>query len=331
MDLARWTSRRTALWLVTASLELAVTLPAAMAAEKLALGYVSADAVYGPWFYAQEKGYFQKHGLDTSLAFLDSGMKGVQALVGESIEICACDSPSTITAGLAGADVKFIGVTLGVLSGNVYAAKTITSPAELKGKKWAISSFGSEAHTAALLSIKSFGLSDQDVTIVQVGNQGNRFAALESGQVQVTTLLPPVSARAEQAGYPKLAELPKIAPNFLSVGPVVSMKTLNARRPVVKEFLKALAEATAAYKKDREGAVAVLQKQLKIANLKDAELAWEYYSPLNSSDFRPTESMIQFHLDRSSEPKAKATKPKDMLDLSLLDELDREGVFKSAK
>src|SRR5262249_33593887 len=162
-----------------------------------------------------------------TLAFTDSGMKGMQALLGESIDICACDGVGVVIAYLAGGDVRLIGVTLGKLSGNVYAAKDIRSPADLKGKKWAISSFGSESHAAALASIKSFGLSEQDLTIVQVGNQGNRFAALESGQIQVTTLLPPVNSRAEAAGYPKLGELPKIAPNFLSVAPITSTKTLN--------------------------------------------------------------------------------------------------------
>jgi NitT/TauT family transport system substrate-binding protein len=333
MYLGKFASAVKASWLcAAAAFGLLISTPhLALAADKLSLGYVSADAVYGPWFYAQEKGFFTKHGLETTLAFTDSGMKGVQALIGESIEICSCDSPSTVTAHLAGGDIKFIGATLSVLSGNVYAGKDIKSPAELKGKRWAISSFGSEAHTAAQLAIKSFGLTEQDVTVVQVGNQGNRFAALESGQVQVTTLLPPVSSRAETAGYPKLAELPKLAPDYLSIGPVMSMKTLNARRPVVKRFLMALAEATVAYQKDKEGGVAAIQKYLKIANEKDAELAWAYYSPLNSVTLRPSDASIQFILDRSTDPKAKTSKPGEFMDLTLIDELEKEGFFKTLK
>lgn len=329
MFLRTWSHGLRASWICALVLGVVGLLASAgHAAEKLALGYVSADAVYGPWFYAQEKGYFQKHGLETTLAFTDSGMKGMQALLGGSIEICACDGPSTTTAYLAGGDVRFIGVTLGKLSGNVYAVKDVKSPADLKGKRWAISSFGSESHAAALASLKYFGLSDKEVTIVQVGNQGNRFAALEAGQVQVTTLLPPVSGRAEDAGYPKLGELPVIAPNFLSVGPVTSTKTISERRAVVKAFLSALAEATAAYKKDREGGIAVLQKQLKITNIKNAESAWDYYSPLNSSDLRPSSESIQYFLDQSKEPKAKTTKPEDLMDLLLLDEITKEGAFK---
>ena len=98
--------RSKASWLCALIASVSMLLPGSgLAAEKLSLGYVSADAVYGPWFYAQEKGYFKKHGLDTTLAFTDSGMKGMQALLGGSIEICACDGPSTTTAYLAGGDV----------------------------------------------------------------------------------------------------------------------------------------------------------------------------------------------------------------------------------
>ena len=91
--------------------------------------------MYGPWFYAQEKGFFTKHDLETTLAFTDSGMKGVQALLGESIEICSCDSPSTVTAHLAGGDIKFIGATLSVLSGNVYAAQRHQVAGRAEGKE----------------------------------------------------------------------------------------------------------------------------------------------------------------------------------------------------
>jgi ABC-type nitrate/sulfonate/bicarbonate transport system substrate-binding protein len=149
--------------------------------------------------------------------------------------------------------------------------------------------------------------------------------------VQVTTLLPPVSSRAETAGYPKLAELPKLAPDYLSIGPVMSMKTLSARRPVVKRFLMALAEATVAYQKDKEGGVAAIQKYLKIANEKDAELAWAYYAPLNSVTLRPSDASIQFILDRSTDPKAKTAKPGEFMDLTLIDELEKEGFFKALK
>src|SRR5262249_30192368 len=101
MDFGKFSVRPIASWLGIATLGIAMFMPnTGIAAEKLQLGYVSADAVYGPWFYAQEKGYFQKNGLETTLAFTDSGMKGMQALLGESIDICACDGVGVVIAYL---------------------------------------------------------------------------------------------------------------------------------------------------------------------------------------------------------------------------------------
>jgi NitT/TauT family transport system substrate-binding protein len=318
--------------LLVAGLLLAVSagIPSATGAEKIVLSWSSADAIYGPWFYGQEKGFFKKYDLDSELVFLETGTRGVQGLLGGAVDVNCADGNAMMNARFGGADAVYVGVTVGVLTGNVYAAKDITSPAQLKGKKWGVSSFGSEAHVASLLALKAFGLEPgKDVTIVQIGNQGNRFAAIEAGQIQVTTFLPPISAKAEAAGYRKLAQLPDLAPDYFSVGPAVLGKTLRERRPMVKNFLKGLAEATAAYKKDRAGGVAVLQKYLKIDNVKDAELAWDYYAPLHPVNLRPTDKSFQFHLDRSTDPKAKTMKPSDFFDLSLLDELEKEGFMKT--
>ena len=308
----------------------ALAASGAQAAEKVTLGYSSADATYGVWFYAQENGFFQKHGLDSTLVFFDSGTKGIQGLVGGAVDVSAGDANALMNAKFAGADVVFIGTSLGVLTGNAYTAKDIASPADLKGKKWGISSFGSEAHFAAQLAIKSFGLGESDVTLVQLGNQGNRLAAIDAGQIQASTFLPPVSEKAEAAGYKKVAELPKLAPNFFSIGPATSLKTLHDRRPVVKAVLQALAEATAAYKMDRAGGIAAIQKYLK-ASEHDSAAAWEYFAPLAPIDLRPAPTSFQIHLDHSTDPRAKTAKFEDFVDLSLLDELDKEGFFKALK
>ena len=302
--------------------------PASAQGTRITLGYSSADATYGPWFYGQEKGYFQKHGFESTLVFFDSGTKGVQGLIGGAVDICAADAQAVMNAKLGGADVVFIAATLGVLSGNVYAGKDITDPAQIKGKKWAISSFGSEAQLAALMALKSFGIDATDVTLVQVGNQGNRLAALEAGQVQATTLLPPITAKAEAMGFRKLAQLPDLAPNYFSLGAAVTSETLQKRREVLKRFLEALADATAAYKKDRAGGTTAIQKFLK-ADEKDAAVAWDYFAPLEPADLRPAQDSFKTHLENSSDPKAKTATTADFVDLSLLDELDKAGFFKT--
>ncbi len=305
-----------------------IFLADALAGEKVTLGYSSLDASSLPWFYAQEKGIFTKHGLDSdALVYFDSGAKGIQALVSGSIDFVTADGNALVNARMAGTDVRAVGVNLGVLPSSLVVAKDIMTAQDLKGKKFAISSFGSETQVAEQLFLKLNGLSDSDVTTLQVGNQGNRFAALDAGQVSGSFFQPPVLAKALAAGYRVLANMPDLAPDYLSVGVGAQEKTVQNRRPVVKAFLEALAESTAALKKDQAGSVEVIQKYLKVGE-EDAKGAWTFFAPLFKGDLRPTPASVQFILDRSSDPKAKTMTPADFVDLSVLDELNDAGFFK---
>ncbi|HXP77559.1 MAG TPA: ABC transporter substrate-binding protein [Stellaceae bacterium] len=303
------------------------TAPAA-ADEKVIIGWSSADASFGPLFYAQDKGYFKKHELDTTFVFLDSGAKGVQGLVGGGVDMLGADGFSVVNAGLSGVDVRVVGSLVGVLAGRVVAAKDIQTPQDLKGKKWGISSFGSEAQMAEKLFLKTNGLPDSSVTEVQLGNQGNRFAALDAGQIAASTFLPPIVAKVEAAGYHVLAQLPELAPEYMSAVHATLASTIAKRRAMVKAYLEAIAEATAAFKKDRAGGIEVFEKYLK-ANEGDAGLAWDYYAPIYPAALRPTPKSVQFLLDQSTDPKAKTMTPANFLDLSLLDELETAGFFKT--
>src|SRR6185436_4525022 len=74
-------------------------------------------------------------------------------------------------------------VTRSTLTDNLYTAKDVKTADDLKGKSIAISSFGSQSHAGALLALKKLGLTTDDVTITQVGNDSARLAALQGGSV----------------------------------------------------------------------------------------------------------------------------------------------------
>jgi len=303
----------------------------AVSAEKITMGLSSTDALYGPWFYAQEKGYFTKHGFETTLTFLESGTRCVQALVGQSIDVCAADGSALMNAVFAGSEIAYVGTTFNVVAGDIYGNRNVTSPAMIKGGKWAISTFGAESHMVARVTLKHFNIPESDVTIVQIGNQNNRLAALDTGQAQASSLAPPANFRAAAMGLPRLAKLSDLRLEYLSVGPAVSKKYLQQQRASVKRLLQALAESTAAYQKDRDGAVEVLQKWLKITDRKQAEDTWEYFAPYHDVNLRLTPKSFDIPLRFSDNPKAATAKASDFADLSVLEELEKEGFFQKLK
>ena len=70
------------------------------------------------------------------------------------------------------------------LTDGLFCIGAIKTPADVKGKAVAISTFGGTSHGSALLLLKGIGLTDtKDATVTQVGNEGTRIAALKGGSV----------------------------------------------------------------------------------------------------------------------------------------------------
>jgi ABC-type amino acid transport substrate-binding protein len=110
-------------------------------------------------------------------------------------------------------------------------AKGITRWDQLKGKRIAISRFGSGTDTAIRLVLTRFGLNpDKDVTIVQLDAQPSRFAALVAGGIEATLVAPPFDVTAKKQGFPILvfiwpAMMTESAPperEAMVTGPLVS-------------------------------------------------------------------------------------------------------------
>ena len=90
-------------------------------------------------------------------------------------------------AKLRGADVRINAVVANRFNHVYLAAPSITSIKQLKGRRVAVSRFGSGSHFQTNLALKEAGLDpEKDVTVLQIGNSGARMAAILSGVVDGT-------------------------------------------------------------------------------------------------------------------------------------------------
>ena len=78
------------------------------------------------------------------------------------------------------------------------------SPADLKGKRIAISQLGASTDFIARVALRQLGLSDKDVTLLGLGAQGERWAALAGGHVDASVFQPPVTLRARKTRHADL-------------------------------------------------------------------------------------------------------------------------------
>ena len=120
--------------------------------------------------------------------------------------IVAAASP--IRAAGQGAEIKFVG---GVMDKEILTLITnpaIKSPADLKGTKLAIHRLGDYTEFLARAVFGKLNLTpEKDVSLIQIGRQTSRFAALKSGVVEATFVAPPLTSLAKQAGLNLLIDL----------------------------------------------------------------------------------------------------------------------------
>jgi NitT/TauT family transport system substrate-binding protein len=332
----RWVPHRTAGFLLLGVIFAAGAVlgqPAVAAEEAVQVGFASFDSVFNGLFVAQEKGFFKKYGLDAKVVFLESDPRAAQALVAGAVDIIAGGGGSGLNAIANGADLAFVGSIVSKLTGSMVSRSELADPKLLKGGKWAISSFGAESELAAKKALAYYGLTaGKDVTLVPIGNQSLRFAALESGAVQATTLLPPVLNKAQgDARFKTWVALPEIVPEYLSAVWIVQRKKLQDKRDTIRRVLQAAAEGAHYYRTHREESIPVIQKWLKVEDPALAAAAFDYYAPLTSIDMHITEKSVAVLFENFPDAQKKGLKFSDVVDLSLVQALEKEGFFAKLK
>jgi NitT/TauT family transport system substrate-binding protein len=275
-------------------------------------------------------GIFRKNGVDLEVVYVNSGSLLNQALIAGTFDVSLSQGSEAMLAKLRGADMRITAVIANRFNHVYIAAPAITSIKQLKGKKVAVSRFGSGSHFQSNLVLKEGGLDpDKDVTILQIGNSGARMAAILSGTVDGTIMAADFVPKARKEGFNILTDLAdtKIEYPFLSLNMMGNYIERNPK--AVKALIKSMSESIRALQTDQTAAKAAIKTALKT---EDAEtIDYALLRSVRVLDRRPfpTVAGIQTVLDElSKEAKTKSSKFEDFVDLRALRELDREGAFK---
>ena len=119
---------------------------------------------------AIEKGYFEKQGLNVEVSYVDTGVQAMQALVSGSVDFASVVDTNVATLGFSGnEEVSIVASTNNYTASAIVARKSsgISTPADLKGKKLAISS-GTTSEIYAVRLLEKYGLTLNDVEISKI-------------------------------------------------------------------------------------------------------------------------------------------------------------------
>jgi NitT/TauT family transport system substrate-binding protein len=299
------------------------------ALEKLTIAYSAMSGTMAPLWITQERGFFRKYGLDVQLVFIESGSTTVQSLVAKEVVFAQMAGAGVLQSRLRGSDVVMIAGFLNTMDYQLMVEKGITRPDQLKGKTLAVSRFGSSSDFATRYALDKFGLvPERDVTILEIGSQPARFAALEAGKIQAAMVAVPLTLKAKALGFHTLADLQMLGLEYQHTGLATTQALIKSRPDLVRNVLKAFVEGIHYYKTHRDESLAILAKYMKIPDRAVLAEVYEHFGlALTPQKPYPTLRGIGIMLQElaAKDPKVRAAKPDEFANVSFVKELDTSG------
>src|SRR5215475_10548881 len=160
--------------------------------KKLLVAHAGLISTHSSVWLGEDQGFYKKHGLDVTSVFTGSGSVTSQALIAGEAKLASTSVGPTAAAVSAGADLAILAGTIHILPYQFWVLPQVRQPADLKGKRVTISTFGSGSHLASEVALNSLGLDPgrDKIAILQVGTQAERVAAIVSGRVDASPLEP---------------------------------------------------------------------------------------------------------------------------------------------
>jgi ABC-type nitrate/sulfonate/bicarbonate transport system substrate-binding protein len=196
-----------AMWmrLLVFTVGLSLTTPA-LGIETISVGYGSIGGGMWPLVVAQKKGMLARNGIDATFIFIEGGTRALTAMVSGEVSFLHVGGTEAINAALGGADVVILSSLVNTLSFDLIVTPEIQRPENLKGKRLAISRFGSTTDVGLKMALKKLGFNPSDAAYLQIGSNQARLNAMLTGQVQGALLNSDSHPSGEEAGAPHHGE-----------------------------------------------------------------------------------------------------------------------------
>jgi NitT/TauT family transport system substrate-binding protein len=296
----------------------------ALAADKVRVAFSSISPTQGVLWVADVGGFLTKNGFSSEIIYTRAA---IETLVAGEVQFGQMTGSLMFSARLQGADPVMIAGVQDVLNDRLVVRPNINSVEELKGKRIAVFRFGSASHMRLLNVLPRYGMSERDVTFLQVGDAPERLIAINGGSVDATLLSPPEHFEAQRLGMKILLNLRDLNVPYQGSGLVVTQRLLARNRDLARRFLRAYVEAIHAVRTNPALSKRAFAKYRQSKDEKQIDDAYQTLREMVPQKPYPSidgfKTIIQDAAVRIAA--AKNANPKDFMDTRLLEELDRSG------
>jgi NitT/TauT family transport system substrate-binding protein len=295
--------------------------------KRIRIGYPSLSFRQSNVWVAKEEGLFKKYGLEVEPIFFRGGQVATQALVSGDPPIV--NIGTVIQASLRGHNLVLVAAVETNYDQIVFARPGITKLEQLKGKNFGVSGFGSATHYASTILVKHLKIDPKDLPLIPTGPDAERLAALSTGKIDATFFSSSAAPTAKKMGFVELLQIADLGVEVQGNGFATSRAYIQSNRDTVKSALKGFVEAIYFVYANKKEAQRVFAKYMRTNDPAVLEESYQGYVKTIPKKPYPTLKGIQFMLEMLAPqiPEAKSAKPEQFVDLSFLQELEKEGFF----
>ncbi|HSC42914.1 MAG TPA: ABC transporter substrate-binding protein [Candidatus Binatia bacterium] len=232
-------------------------------AETVKIAIPSTTQAVLPFTIARDKGYYRAEGLDVELILM-SAPTASRALLSDDVAVATVGGAG-LPPVLRGSPFKFLFTTYNRAMFWLFAKPEIRDVRGLKGKRIGVSGIGSGPDSLLREILRQNGLdANRDVAVLSLGVMPTIFAGLQAGTVDAAMLSPPVTFKAEEAGFRELVSFPKQDLVELQGSVLVRDASLQSNRAQMERFLRGTYKGFLHVKEDRAGTIPFIARYLQL-------------------------------------------------------------------
>ena len=300
-------------------------------AAPVRIAYSSISAAMLPLFVAKDRKLFDKHGVDVELTYI-RGL-AIEALIAGEVQFVRASPPSVVRSTLRGADLAVIANTINVPLFSLMTRADVKRPEEIKGKKLGVTNLGDSPDFVLSMILEKFGFQrGSDVTVLAIrGGMPDLMIAVSKGFVDGGMISAPSNLRGVKLGLRELIDSADLGVPYLNSPMSTRRAYIKSNRDTVLRVLRAYYHGVQETHSDREAATRILAKYTRVA---EPEILAESYRIYGQKHLQKTinvdlEGVRQLlkHIGKD----AAGANPSQFVDASLVQELDKEGLFQKTR
>jgi len=275
------------------ALAVALSSPSASAQETLRIGVSVRNVVLMPYYYAKDKGFFDKEGLRAEIIQIRSNLQVAGVVSGELDFMSGVGT--AIEATRKGVPLKVLAVLYRAPLFSLVGGTAITRPKDLEGRKVGVSRIGSESHNGAVWMLAHNGVDVKKVTFIQTGSTIVSMIGLQQGSLDASVLSPPFTGEMVVQGFKVLAKTGDVVESPFN-GVATSQDKVRSRPERIRKGLKAMLESFRRIRQDRAGSIEYIRQSFKVSD-KIAENSYNEIREVMLDDMIMPEDRLKKALD----------------------------------